>query len=107
MNSITRGYLERSNRSFGHLPPETTPPPVSTPRFEPVQTNTQVQPASCPEPQKQQCPKVNSSCGTLNPLDNLLKGADGEQTLILLLILVLINERADIKLIIALLYLIL
>ncbi|MBQ8780075.1 MAG: hypothetical protein IJZ72_00170 [Oscillospiraceae bacterium] len=109
MNNITRGYLERSNRSFGHLPPEPTSAAVSAPRFEPVQINTQVQPAPCPEPSHIPCPNPakDSPCPPSDPLGKLFSGADGEKTLILLLILVLINERADIKLIFALIYLIL
>ena len=106
MNNITRSYLERSNRSFGHLPPETAPIAINAPRFEPVQTSNQVQPAPCPEPPCQKSPR-DTNCPPSDPLSKFFSSADGEKALILLLILVLINEKADIKLIIALIYLIL
>ena len=104
MNNITRGYLERSNRSFQR--PSAV---VSVPRFEPVPTqDVHTESDTCRDiPQTDPCKKNNHSCGCSHPLDKLFHGTDGEKNLILLLILLLINEKADIKVIIALIYLIL
>ncbi|MBQ8825790.1 MAG: hypothetical protein IJ007_01705 [Oscillospiraceae bacterium] len=104
MNNITRSYLERSNRSF-----QKPPAVVSVPRFEPVPTQTVHKEAEiCHDDQQNESCTRNMPCRSCsNPLDKLFKGADGEKNLILLLILLLINEKADIKVIIALIYLIL
>lgn len=94
LNDLTRRCLERSRR------PDAPAAVVSVPRFEAVNEQPPV-----PETSPHKC-----SCGCKNdpsPLDKLFKGADGERLLIIALIIVLINEGADIKLIIALMYLIL
>lgn len=98
MNSLTRGFIEQSSRPARTEAPSAV---VSVPRFEPVQ-ETPVKP---PEKPCECAPK--KSCTPSNPIDRLFSGRDGERTLIILLIIVLINEKADMRLIAALLYLIL
>ena len=103
MNNITRGYLERSNRSF-----QKPSAVVSVPRFEPVQTlHKESEICDNSSHNEHPCARTMHTCSSSNPLDKLFNNPDGEKNLILLLILLLINEKADIKLIMALIYLIL
>ncbi|MCI5904338.1 MAG: hypothetical protein MRZ61_04260 [Oscillospiraceae bacterium] len=122
MNRMTRQLLEQSNRAFRQNTPQNMQrePPQSRPtmpysstgtRFEqmnrPMRNNTVQRPnAPPPMPQKsgnkpcESAPAPKKGSG----LDSLFSG-DGDTALIVLIIVLLIKEKADMKLILALGYL--
>lgn len=89
MNRLTQGYLEQGNRFLRQQNGNRPPPKHNNPRFE------NVAPPVVPLPPKKEPSAVPTEKGTNFLSDNAL---------LLVLAAVLIKENADIKLILALLY---
>ena len=122
MNRMTRQLLEQSNRAFRQNTPRDTQrePPQSRPgmpysstgtRFEQMNRpprNNAVQRPNAPPPMPQK--SGNKPCENApapkkeSGLDSLF-GGDGDTALIILIIVLLMKEKADMKLILALGYL--
>ena len=107
MNRLTQGLLEQSNRYMQQKNNRQSRPqnnmnmnkgaPPPKPRFEAVEKSRQSKPA---EPPKSEQPP----CEAPKPAQPAISGFNSDAVLILTLAAVLLKENADMKLIIALLY---
>lgn len=107
MNRLTQGLLEQSNRYMQQRNrPQNKPqsnytrgasPPPPKPRFETVGKS---QPEKSIQPPKPEPP----SCAAPKPAPPVTEGSGSDTALIVTLAAVLLKENADIKLILALLY---
>ena len=98
MNRIQQQYLEQSNRHFGR-PAQTAV--VTPPRFEPPAEERPAEKAA------EQVHPAEKSGGNIQHNHNKSNstGIDNEKLLIMALIFLLLKEKADIKIILALAYL--
>lgn len=109
MNRLTQGLLEQSNRYMQQRNNrqsrpqnnmnmnKVVPPPPPKPRFETVEKPRQSRPDLPPKPEPPPCEAVKPSPPNAD-------GANSDTLLIVTLAALLIKENADIKLILALLY---
>ncbi len=107
MNRIQRQYLEQSNRIFGGNMQNNSfqqSAVVNPPRFEPSVNKPS---ENLHQPVGNQSDNAQKDCGNV-PVSkgkSDFMGLDGEKMLIMALIVVLLKEKADIKIILALVYL--
>lgn len=98
MNRIQQQYLEQSNRQFGR-PAQTAV--VTPPRFEPpAEEKITEKPTEQVHPAEKGGGNVQNNHNKTNST-----GIDSEKLLIMALIFLLLKEKADIKIILALAYL--
>jgi len=103
-----REMQSRAQIPVQRVPPPPVPRPAPSPPPVPVQHAQQIQPPR----ERQAAPVPNqlgreSPKGQLNPLTDIFESllSDSERTLIMVLILLLVEEKADTGLIFALMYL--
>ncbi len=106
MNRLTQGLLEQSNRYMQQRNKQPSRPqnsfnrggsPPPKPRFETVENPRQSRPDLPPRPEPPPCEAVKSEPPAFS-------GANSDTALIIMLAALLLKENADIKLILALLY---
>ncbi|MGN0554085.1 MAG: hypothetical protein ACI4I1_11915 [Oscillospiraceae bacterium] len=107
MNRLTQGLLEQSNRYMQQRNRQqgrpqnnmnrTTSAPPPKPRFETVGKSQQEKPIFPPKTEP-------PTCADQKPAPTIIGGANSDTALIIMLAAVLLKENADIKLILALLY---
>lgn len=100
MNLLTQQYLEQGNRYIRNRCQQ-----AARPRFEPVPPcKPEPVPVPPPPPPREQITPPQKSGGISDFLG--IRGLDDEKLLIIAIAFILIKEKADTKLLIALLYLI-
>ena len=104
MNRMTQHYTEQGNRYMQNI---TAPPPRFEPMIHPGQDRpAPPEPIPEPHPEQRPEPKHRGQSQKKDP-GSILPGIEGDKLLLIALIYLLIKENADIKLILAIAYLLL